>query len=389
MDCFVKETYGHIWHFYHNSHGICFCKMKDENITGYSVLLPGGRDDFDICIDDSDSMHIVCQNSDGDILYINHFNGSWKKTTVLKSKNKTAYDKDFSIIRVGNWLNLFFCIEYNGNKMLTHKIMDKNDTTPFVIDCIKNKYSVSKDSFGNIHILYYSETNKSWGLKKYVWSKKEWSDFSPVSEINDCENAFLFTDSEDKIHILFEIDCFVKELFDGRILLHGTGKNPFMVCQSEITVMWEGVSDGKIFVKKESETSPSVFMPCGFLKPSVFKIRYTAYEPGLIAKNCFGNIYDGKVKIYGINNFFAVSETPVSKDNPTGQNALSGGFEGTDNNIYIEIQKLKIHLNQISAIIEKIQEKTKDLDVEKINRRLESVENAVDKNSKNKFLNLF
>ena len=357
--------------------------MQDENITGYSVLMPDGRDDFDVCIDDSDSMHIVCQNGDGDILYINHFNDSWRKTILLKSKNKTSYNKDFSIIRVGNWLNVFCCIEYNDNRMLTHQIIDKDDVTPLVIDCIKYSYSVAKDSFGNIHILYYSETNKSWGIKKYVWSKKEWSDFSPVSEICDCKMPFLFIDSEDKIHILFEIDYSVKEFYDGNIVLHGTGKNPFMVFQNGIVIMWEGVSDGKIFVKKESDETPTVFMPGGFLKPSIFKLRYTGYEPDLNARNCFGNIYDGKVKTYGVNNFFAVSKKPVSRDISVTQNQIqnpnnSGTVtENSENFIYIEIQKLKIQLNQLSTILEQLQTKTRELDVEKINRRLDEVENAV------------
>ena len=42
MNCFVKETYGVIWHFYHNCHVICYFKMRDDTIAEYQVLIPDG-----------------------------------------------------------------------------------------------------------------------------------------------------------------------------------------------------------------------------------------------------------------------------------------------------------------------------------------------------------
>ena len=102
MNCFVKESHGVIWHFYHNSHGICFCKMTDENITEYQVLLQEGQEDFDVIIDDSNCIHMVFQNEAGDILYANHFNGQWRKTTLMQSKNQTYYSKGFQLKRVNN-----------------------------------------------------------------------------------------------------------------------------------------------------------------------------------------------------------------------------------------------------------------------------------------------
>lgn len=124
MNCFVKESYGVIWHFYHNAHGICYCKMIDENITEYNVLLADGQDDFDVLIDDSNCIHMVYQNKEGDILYANHFNGQWRKTTLLESKSREYYPKNFILKRINNWLNILYCIEYNGRKMLTHQVID-------------------------------------------------------------------------------------------------------------------------------------------------------------------------------------------------------------------------------------------------------------------------
>ena len=65
--------------------------MNDENITEYSVLLPEGQADFDVLVDDSNCIHMVFQNRDGDIMYANHFDGQWRKTILLESKNKGYY----------------------------------------------------------------------------------------------------------------------------------------------------------------------------------------------------------------------------------------------------------------------------------------------------------
>ena len=69
-DYLVKRSYGFMWHFCHNSSGICFCSMTNSHITEYEVLLPGGQSDFDVQIDDSDTAHLVCQDSGGNIIYI-------------------------------------------------------------------------------------------------------------------------------------------------------------------------------------------------------------------------------------------------------------------------------------------------------------------------------
>ena len=41
--------------------------MTDENISKYQVLLPEGQEDFDVIVDDSNCIHMVFQNKEGDI----------------------------------------------------------------------------------------------------------------------------------------------------------------------------------------------------------------------------------------------------------------------------------------------------------------------------------
>lgn len=385
MNFFVKESYGVIWHFYHNSHGICFCRMKDENISEYQVLLPEGQEDFDVLIDDSDCIHLVCQNIDGDIVYINHFNGQWRKATLLKAKTSSNYRKDFSVKRVNNWLNLFYCIEYNGKRMLTYQIIDNTDATPYVIDCIKGDFYTAQDSLGNMYLLFYSEANRTWGIKKYIWSKKEWTEFESVSELEGCKSAFLYIDGDDKMHIVYNLNSGIMEYFDGSAEMVGTGQNPVMLFQNHEIIMWEGVCDNKIYIKRRGENAPTVFMPGGFSKPVKYRLRYTCYEPNLKAECCFGNIVNGTVRTYGVNNFFAVAEKPPVPSAGSHENHSDTSDADT---AYLEIRKMKIQLSQMSMVLDKIQSRLENIDIEKINRRLDEIEGAVNKNTRPRLFNL-
>ncbi len=382
MNCFVKESYGVIWHFYHNAHGICYCKMTDENITEYQVLLPDGQEDFDVLIDDSDCIHMVFQNTDGDIVYANHFNGQWRKTALLKSKTHGCYPKDFVLKRVNNWLNLMYCIEYNGRRMLTHQIIDGTEETPFVVDCIKGEYLVAQDSSGNIASMFYSETQKSWGIRKYIWSQKEWTEFSPLDILEGCKNPFLYIDRSDNIHIVYEREMQITEYYDNCEKMIGTGKRPIMLYQNEDIIMWEGIADNKVYVKREKDNAPTVIMSGGFSRPIRFKLRYTTYEPDFNADCCTGNIINGSVRVYGINNFFIVSKT-----SPVSYSSQKSAQENDTS--HIEIQKLKIKINQLNGIIERLQSQLEEYDIKKLDRRLNELETAVNKSTKPKILSLF
>lgn len=370
MNCFVKETYNTIWHFYHNSHGICFCKMTDENIREYQVLLPEGQDDFDVCIDDTDCIHLLCQNTDGDIMYLNHFNGQWRKSTLLKAKSPSSYKKDFSVRLTPNCLNAFYCITYNGKRMLTHHTIDANALPPSVIDCIDGPFctATAKDC---IYLFFYSETAQSWGTKKYNPAQKAWEDFVPTENIKNCKNPFLYIDADEKTHIVYEDNGYIAEYFDGKITDIGMGQNPVMVYQNYDMLIWEGIADNKIYIKRTVEQTPTVFMPGGFAKPIKMRLRYTGKESNINADMCHGNIVNGTVRTYGINNFFATAQKPVQPHT-----------EESNTNTNIEIQKLKIQIGQLNSLLQKLQTQITAEDIEKINRRLDEVEEAVNKKTK-------
>lgn len=372
MNFFVKESYGHIWNFYHNSHGICYCKMTDENITQYNVLLPDALEDFDVVIDDSDCIHMVYQNNSGDILYVNHFENVWRKTVLMKSKSKTAYPKKLSLKIGGDKLELLYCVEYNGQKMLVHQYVTGEYTEPTVVDCIKNDFCAAYDKEKNLVVFYYSMTENEWGLKRILRDEKKWGQLQTKNISADAKNPFLHMDVDGKEHIVYERDMSIVEYTNGEENVIGTGKKPIMFFQKEEVISWESIVDNKVYIRKKNDKVPTIIMAGGFSSPRRFEIRYNCYEDFLCADCCKGNIINGTVRLYGINNFFAVSKVPPS---------LADEGENNDAERYVDFKKMKIKINQLEGIIEKLQRKLEDYDQAKINRRLSDLETAV----KNKF----
>lgn len=380
MNCFVKESYGFIWHFCHNSHGICYCRMTDESITEYNVLIPDGMEDFDVAIDDSGCIHMVYQNKRGDILYANHFEDRWRKTTLLKSKSESCYPKDF-VLKISDLrLDLLYCIEYNGRRMLIFQPIDNNQQSPCVIDCIKNQFCAVQDAQKNLVILYYSETQKSWGIKRFISIEREWTEFSAI-DLGECNNPFLYIDSDDKIRIVFDRNSTVIEFSEGKERILGTGRRPIMFYKNDEFTVWEGVVDNKIYVKKAGDNAPAVIMSGEFSRPLRFKLRYTGFESGIRAECCTGNIINGSVRMYGINNFFAVSRVaPFTEERKNYK---------PDDKTYREMQKMKIRINQLDGLVEQLQKRLNEYDSIKTDRRLQELETAVNKTNKIKFLGLF
>src|SRR5665647_839446 len=134
-DYLVKQSHECLWHFTHmQNNGLCFTKMNNAHKQEYEVLLKEARSDFDVIIDDNNHIHLVCQDDTGSIIYLNYFEDKWHKYTILMSKTPTNYQKNFQLVRINAWINMFYTIEYRGKKMLTHQILENSSVEPTVLD---------------------------------------------------------------------------------------------------------------------------------------------------------------------------------------------------------------------------------------------------------------
>lgn len=372
---FVKQSYGKLWHFCHNSQGICFCTMTNEEVKEYEILLREGQSDFDVLIDDSDVLHLVCRDDKGDIIYLNYSEQSWHKYVVMISKTPTTYSKNFNIQRINNWINIFYTIDYKGKKMLTHQIIENDEASPNVVDYISGNFSVAKDSSNNIFVLFFSEAQKKYGYRKYAWSKKEWEAFVEIDAPANFKNPYIFIDSNDNMHIAGMVGEDIAYISNGVQVL-AQGENPIIMEKESIYLMWESKKDGRVWVSQKEDLSndfqkPTDFMPARFAPLKIFSLAYTVYEQGINTRHSYGFISDNVAKLYMQSNFFNVQRTkpkPIQKtlteEAEKFAKKLSPQVDKIEENnrSTIELTKLKIQLGQVIS------------GVEKINHRLDGIE---------------
>lgn len=153
--------------FYLEGKGIC-----QNSGDGDRLLLSDCHSNFDVCAIGNE-IYLVCQNANGDLLFLRHFDAQWRKYTLLMSKNKLAYDKHIRLAVTGSCAQLFYTVRSGERTLLAGQILSEI-TSPFVIapvsDCIQPFDVVSDDEL-NTHIYFCSE-NSSLTYRLYKWSSK-------------------------------------------------------------------------------------------------------------------------------------------------------------------------------------------------------------------------
>ncbi|MBQ7076299.1 MAG: hypothetical protein IJM94_05815 [Clostridia bacterium] len=313
MEHFVKPSYGKMWHFCHNSQGICYSSIVGKQASSYEVLLSDGQPDFDVIIDNKDCIHLVCQNGNGDIIYMKRVKDKWESQTLMQSKSKENYPKNFTIVLVGNQVNILYSLQYKSSKIIAHQIIE-SDKTPEVLDYIDGEFSVTKDKSGNIFVLYQSNTYGNFGYMAYIWNKKEWSDFVAVPVEGKVINPHIFVDKSNKLHIT--------GVLNGKIIYYsdtvqnfGEGANPVLMEKDNLYLLWENSGEGKIHAACSADNGKNFsnvteFMAGRFTSAKIYAISYTAHETSCRTNRCYGYIADGNVNFYLTPDFFNVSRIP-------------------------------------------------------------------------------
>ncbi|MBE7040675.1 MAG: hypothetical protein E7400_01770 [Ruminococcaceae bacterium] len=183
MQEYLVKCRGKWWHFFMKPlYGLCYRRREGGRFLNFEVLLLDACEDFcATCM--GDSIHIVCQDKNGSILYLNGAEGEWKRTVLLANKSSVPYPKHFSLVPVGNFLNLFYVIAYQEKQMLVHQILGVQDKPPTVVDRIAPGMPLflAEPAVGtDIAVIYRNEAGNS-GCRTFRWSKKEFGRFVPVN----------------------------------------------------------------------------------------------------------------------------------------------------------------------------------------------------------------
>lgn len=314
MEHFIKPSYGKIWHFCHNSEGICYSSILGEQNSNYEVLLPDGEPDFDVIIDNNDNIHLVCQNQNGDIIYMTFDKEKWSKQVLMQSKSKENYPKNFCLQRVVNWINILYSLEYKNNRIVAHQIIGNDGETPRVLDYIDGDFSVAKDKFNNIFVVYQSHTYQNFGYMVYIWSKKEWSDFVAIPVEGAVTKPHVFVDKSDTVHITGVLNGEII-YYSDTVQIFGKGDNPIFIEKDNLYLLWESEQDGKIHAACSADggktfSTTTEFMAGRFSATKIYAIGYTSYEQSCRASKCYGYLSEGLVKFYLSPDFFNISRIP-------------------------------------------------------------------------------
>lgn len=290
--------------------GICAKKLNSsEEMT---VVFDNGCFDFDVISDFNQTIHLICQDKNGNVMYFIYTNSVWQKKCLLVSKNATPYTKSFKLIKVKNLLFTLYTIVKDSRSMLVCQHLN-SENTPIVCDYITN---APRSFFTYLHTnsdidIFYQNSSGVLGYKKYIWSKKDFGAFcelcdggiSPfaVSESEFaalCGNKIIFFDGNTQYEIY---NSFGNEL--SSIVCYKTN--------SELFIMWQ---QGHLtFYSKRLANGFSP--PSRFLVPfgaaSLFEIKTASENPIYL----YASVQQNKINllspssVINLEDFFSFSKT--------------------------------------------------------------------------------
>lgn len=191
-----------------NRSSIAYCEVS--NFVRNNIVLNQLEDigsEFDAVIDKNNFIHIVYQDLNKNIIYAVNMNSEWKKYELLKAReNATTIADKFRIFRNNNYFGVLYTIDHNNETMLCSQFIDKN-SIPEVVGRISrefNDFIVLTDFSGNIYIFYCEKVGEGLGVRRFVWSKKEWSEFKPLEIPNSSVMLSAFIDEKNLLHICYK-----------------------------------------------------------------------------------------------------------------------------------------------------------------------------------------
>lgn len=347
-DFFLKATHKRIWYLTHSTrNGICFCVMDSNTVTDFELLQRDALSDYHAVIDDNDTVHLACQNSDGDILYFRNAGKGWSKYTVLKSRTKESYPKNFRLLPTASALHLFYSVRSADKILLTHQIIDGGRAEPVALDYISGSFFCCSDAHENIYLFYRS--NDVFGFRSFDSTGRVRSSFAALDNTKGVEANQFFIDSAGNLHIAGVVDSSVvyiripdfanraANISDGgqtvklvragdslgRSLKFGRGHTPIIFsCANNLFLMWNLNEKIQAFCSTDMGLSwqPNEFVSGRRMPLTLFGLSYTKHEAaasGIRASNCFGYISENIVYLYGLGKFFEIRQTaPQYNESP-------------------------------------------------------------------------
>ncbi|MCX8130443.1 MAG: hypothetical protein N3I35_10125 [Clostridia bacterium] len=234
-----------------------------DTVTVTKDILPG----YSVCMDNYDRIHLLCQDRQGNIKYMSHDNEKWHSKIILRSRNLTPYDKNLNMIWDDKKIYFFYTLKHSEKNILSYQIQNSMGevSDPKVIDYVSDSptpYIILNDPDGSIYVFYtYQDIKYSRvGYKKYIQSKRSWSDFSPITDFNgessvlscSCDSSGIsYVCWQRQLSQNFELLLSLKHAESGKwndSILVSSSHKPFInasliIRDNNITIYWIEESD--------------------------------------------------------------------------------------------------------------------------------------------------
>ncbi len=231
----VKESSGREWYFFfREKSGICYANLINKRLPSFDILFSEGMGDFDVIVDINDSLHLICQDKRGNIVYLVSRNDKWLKYVILESKSQNHYPKHFKILLVNDSINLFYVIDHNEDKLFVHQILSSSNQPPEVVGVISESafpFYVTHDGDGDIYAYYMNTAAENRiGYCKYLSSKKVWLEFSALEELAySPQPPYVMFSSDNVIHAVY-----IKKADKGFNIIYNSNLDKYLDINSHI-----------------------------------------------------------------------------------------------------------------------------------------------------------
>ncbi len=208
-----RQSNGEMMGFYCDSkQNLCCSRLSGSSSwTDTAVIGKNVHPYFYAELDEDNAYHLLYQDNNGNMNYINIDGPSRKTVPVLGSKTPSAYNKQLYIAPLENDVYLFYVLQHDNSFLLAYQTVSKSKVgTPKIVDYVSGSNipcSIIYDPNGFIYAFYQSYDGKylQLGYKKLDSARKHWSDFTPVTKyMGNCEYPHAMIDTNGTIHLCYQ-----------------------------------------------------------------------------------------------------------------------------------------------------------------------------------------
>ena len=201
-----------VYFYYSQGSGILMRWQSEDGKWQEPVpVAKNGLGGFSACLDKDNGIHVLYQDFNGNIIYMNYSGGAWNRKPVLRNSDQNIEGKQLNIACYENGIYAFYIVKYIEKKYLAFQYLKDFDSSvvPKTIDQVCNfpLYRVLFDNTGGLSIFYTAlkDGKKISGFRNFNTGTLKWSSFQPLpSPLSDLTTICAAAGESGAIHIILQ-----------------------------------------------------------------------------------------------------------------------------------------------------------------------------------------